>query len=552
MQNQVLRQICEKYPWHWADQNHLRVLGGVFDIVGRNFQMQIMNDDVKIRRRVYRKCTQALGTESYVLIVLHGMIYKIYKRGFIYTFPTRDEVTDFSDSRFKPLIDNNLCIKKYVRSTDRNNLKKIHDAFLYLRGNRLQDIDDETPSSSKLKSIPGDGFAVDEVDEVEEFETVQGLLRGRLAQSDIKHEFYLGNPTIPDYGISMLYDESDQQVWMVKCQHCGEWNNLEAEFPECLVRQKDRSVYRACKKCRDEVFPVFGEWVPTYKEKSEYMVGRTISHLNLMTVDPRDILDQWESPRLKKQVFYNTVMGMPYISAEDRLTKADIYKCCDNTWLMPNTHQGPAYMGVDVQGEKKGLHVVIGVKLNDYSHKLLKLARVNSVADLHDLVAKYHVECAVVDAKPETRLMKVFAEEAKCEVFLNNYNPSQLKYPDFNSIEHLVSLNRVEACDATHEMFVTEGRIKLPRRNSEIEEYARQMINTAKRLQENEKKGIKEYKYVKLGDDDYYHASNYAFLASQRVGNCRREEVIAEKKKTDKWGNWGSEIEHKAGSFMGL
>lgn len=517
-------------PWIWAEQNGINLIGGKFSSVGRAFQVEMLRDDT--RKQCAMKGAQLGGfTDGYVLKIVHGAIHGKYPLGALFLFPTLDQVSDFSSTRLKHLFERNPnTIGRYVRETNRAGLRKIWDCHLYFRSGRAtQDIQnltgaDKAKGGAQVKSISVDVMLVDEVDEQD-----QGIVdraRSRLQASHVKEEFYLGNPTIPDYGISALYDKSDQRVWMSYCYKCGEYSCLELEFPDCLRRDKDGRVYRACVKCGAEIDPDNDrcEWVARIPDRSRDFVGRWIGHLSCKLSDVKEILEEWENPRTIKQNFYNLRLGLPYISAEDRLIKEDVYDCC-GTDIMPHRHTGPCAMGVDVQGHRKGFLVVIGARINNSTLKIVKVCRVFDVNDLYELGKNFHVTCCVVDIGPETRLVREFAENAGFEVFLCQYKESQRKYPSFDSKEHLVTINRTEICDATHNLFKEEPKIIIPRLSEEIKEYAVQMTNTAKVLEEDER-GNKIYTYKKVGSegDDYYHATNYFLLATQRVSISREEE----------------------------
>ena len=51
----------------------------------------------------------------------------------------------------------------------------------------------------------------------------------------------LGNPTIPNIGISKLFNESDQRVWFTKCPRCSKWLHL--DWFENFVFKNDKGVY---------------------------------------------------------------------------------------------------------------------------------------------------------------------------------------------------------------------------------------------------------------------------------------------------------------------
>ena len=520
-----IEQLKVVDAWIWAEQNQINLLGGKFSSVGRQFQIEMLRDNS--RKQCAMKGAQLGGfTDGYVLKIVHGAIHSKYPLGALFLFPTQDEVSDFSTTRLQHLFSNNpATIGKYVRETNRAGLRKIWNTFMYFRSGRAtHTLDEQTKSSSKAKAISVDVMLCDEVDEMDQ--DIVDKARSRLQASKVKEEFYLGNPTIPDYGISALYDQSDQRVWMTRCDKCGKYTCLEIEFPQCLKRLKDNSVVRVCAKCGAEVNPDSegSQWVARKPDRSQDFVGRWIGHLSCVLSDVKEILAEWENPRTIKQNFYNLRLGLPYIAAENRLIKEDVFDCCSSA-VIPHRHPGPCAMGIDVQGHRKGFLVVIGARVNDSTLKIIKVARVFELNDLYDLGKNFHVTCAVVDIQPETRLVREFAENAGFEVFLCQYKESQRKYPNFDSKEHLVTINRTEICDATHNIFKEEPKVIIPRLSEEIKEYAVQMTNTAKVLEEDER-GNRSYTYKKVGTegDDYYHATNYFLLATQRVSVSREEE----------------------------
>lgn len=532
-------------PWFWAYTNKIKLVGGQFQLEGHEYQVDILQCNAK--RQCARKATQMAFTETFVLKTLHHLRYKYYPLGVLYLFPTNDDVTDFSTSRFKPLIkDNPRSIGQYVRDTDRSNLKRIGDGYLYFRGARMTQEIRGKKTSTKLKAIPVDAVIADERDEMPD----QAILmaRGRMQHSAIQEEIYLGNPTIPDYGIDKLYNESDQRVWMIKCDKCGKHTCLELEFPNCLERRPDGKVIRLCQHCRDrELYPRNGTWVALSPDREKDMVGWWISHLNSVYVDPKDLLDAWEHPDTDKQEFHNLNLGMAYIEAENRLTENDIYNIC-GLEPMQLSHHGPTAMGVDVG---KFLHVVVGFRPNENSLEGLYFARVSSWNDVHDIAKRMNVACAVIDSEPELHKAREFQANEPYEVYLCQYYEKQKKAPAFDGKDGMVRINRTEICDSTHDLVTKPGRFSLPRRSRELTQYAKEMCNTVKVLQVDEATNSRRYNYISLGagrPDHYRHATNYFLLASMRIPVYVSKE---DEKAQDAWDR-EFEKEGESKSFMAM
>lgn len=465
-------------------------------------------------------------TEVWVLKTLHGMIHGRYPKGSLYLFPTQNDVGDFSKARFDPLIDANPCIGTYVKGTDSQFIKKVHEGFLYLRGARAtKAIGGEKKSSAQLKSIPVDRIVFDERDEMSD--EMVTLAEERVSHSTVQELMFLGTPTIPDIGVDAMYKKSTQNVWMLKCQHCGGETCLELEFPACIqLDPKEGRWFRACKKCGREIFPRDGHWVSLYPEAD--ITGWWISQLNSMFIDPGKILHMYENPpNGDLSEVMNSKLGRAYIAQENRLTQNLIWGCCSPDYEA-HSSDGPCFSGVDVG---KRLHVVIGKRKTRELLKIIKVARIDSWNDLHELNQRYGVTSCVIDYKPEIHKVREFQRQEPYSVYACDYVERKTGQATWDEKDLMVKVNRTELCDATHDLVVTPGRLELPSRNKELEQFAFEMCNIAKKL-EDDPFGGKVYRYRQLGNDisgpDHYrHAMNYALLASERCGIESDNELVS-------------------------
>ncbi len=502
---------------YWVKLKHIKLQSSKFSFVDHEYQMEVMNSTV--RRKSVRKATQGGFTEIEVLDSLHGMIYKLLSQGVLYLFPTTDDVGEFSKSRFNPLITaNRTAIGQYVKSsgkgTDTASLKKIHDAFLYLRGARLSQKISDLNESSKLKSIPVDRVVFDEVDHMDE--AVIGKARGRMGHSELKQERYLSNPLVPGEGIDKIFATSDQRYWFRKCGSCGEYTCAELFFMEdperCVGVRTDGTGYIACKKCGREVFIRDGEWIPQYKDNSDFMHGYHWSQLSSAFNDPLEILSDFRNPPEGNIAdIYRLRLGLPYIAAEDKLTKDQVRECCCNDGMLAN-HSGPCAMGVDV-GKTK--HIVIGTRIGNDRYKLIKMARLDSWNDIRDLGLKFNVKSCVIDIRPYQDTVKEFqAANPKFNIFLCEYsdNPAYTRHWDTNpKTLNVVKDYRTALFDASHRM-VIDGLV-IPRREPEVDEFIKQMCACYKVLEVNKKTGARQYRY-KGKNEHYRNALNYFLLAA--------------------------------------
>ena len=538
--------LTQVNPWLWAHEAPIQLVGGPFSLDGHEFQIEPMNECSSVE--VVRKATQMTFTEGAVLKVLHAMRYGLWATGCLYLFPTQDTVTDFSASRFNPLIrDNPDTIGCFVRDTNRSNLKRIGSGYLYFRSGRLgQEIQGQQKTSAALISIPADHAVHDEYDlmspQIDEF------VEGRLAHSKIKTKTYLSNPSLPDYGISAKFDQSDQRYWFCRCRKCNEWTcmddpNLTEEgiFEQRIVKVGG-NVIRACSRCGSPVDPRDGQWV---KQRQDVIgvAGFTIGHPSAAWIEPAKLLHDWQTTKDRGN-FIRLKMGRPYIEAEDRLTENQVLACC-NRDAMPMRHPGPCASGVDVKASY--LNVVIGFRPYQGTLQIAHVARVKSFQDLHDLNKAFNVKSCVINLEPDTHKAREFQAAEEYEVFLCHYNEHQHYSAAYDSKSGLVQINRTEIMDATHKLVTTYGRLIIPRQGPEVLVFAKECCATAKRLEVDELTGSRHYTYIKLsGNDDYRHSLNYFLLAVDRVGIY---EPPVDKKKRDAWDE---EDEHESKSWMAM
>ena len=442
-------------------------------------------------------------------LTTRAMLRSLYKcryaefRGVLYLFPSRTDALDFSKSRISNLIDENPnTIGEWLKDTDSAGLKKVWNSFLYIRGMH---------SKVGLKSIPVDFVIFDELDEAPQNSV--DVAMERMGHSEHRLVLQLSNPTLPDYGIDKAFQETDQRYWLLKCEKCGEYTCLEDTFPDCLITVKNR-VIRACQKCKHELNPSIGQWVakhPSATDKRGYHYSQLFSHF----INPGDILHQFRTTNNLTD-FYNLKIGNAYVEAQNRLSVQEVLGLCGTEGIV-SQDKGPCFMGVD-QG--KNLHVVIGKRHPQKAGKIIHLEVYRDWEELDRLMTSFRVIRCVVDALPETRNARAFAERHRGKVFLNYYNQHQKGSYKWNEQELIVQCNRTESLDASHRE-IMEQTLILPKNCGIVQEFAEHLHNVAKKLEENEETGSKRYTYVKLGTDHFRHAFNYEAMArSFMVGSA--------------------------------
>ena len=486
----------------WVETSKLILDGREFSFHKHEYLREPYNDPHPFQ--VEMKATQLGLTVKAGLRSIHGAITGRYPKGILYLFPAKTDVTEFSKGRINLLIGENPdSIGKWIKETDSSTLKQIGTSLLYFRGMR---------SRVGLKSIPVDFIVFDELDEAPQKSVDMALQR--MAHSEVKEWLKLSNPTLPDYGIDKAFQETDQRFWMLKCPTCGHETCLEDTFPACLLELPDGKVIRGCEKCKTELNPVIGRWVakrPQIEDKRGYHYSQLFSQF----VDMKELLHDFRTTQNLTD-FYNLRIGIPWVEATHRISLEGVYALCD-LFGMGEKDGGPCSMGVD-QG--KDLHVVIGKAEAGRAGKIVHLGVHKDWAKLEDLMRSFNVYRCVIDGMPETDKARAFAKKFPGKVYLNFYNEHQKGHYKWNEADFTVSSNRTESLDASHKQILGApgdlsgfSKVILPRRVDMVEEFAKHLHNTAKRLEEDEETGSKRYVYVKLGPDHFRHAFNYECMA---------------------------------------
>jgi len=446
-----------------------------------------------------------LGFTSWqILKVIDGAIHTYQNQCGIY-FPTEDDVMKFSRTRFARLLDQNPELASHIKETNSAFIRQIGRVFIFFAGMR---------SRSAAKSTPNDLNVYDERDEMND--AMVELADRRLDGSEFKHRIEISTPTIPDYGVHYTFESSTKDHWMLRCEGCRHKQSLELEFPKCLTRRPDGSVSRVCVKCGHELHPGSGRWIALHPDRDR--IGKYVSQLNSPTVNPTEILDEYEQKQRDGRdltEFYNSRLGLPYAAIDDALEPPMVLRLCKS---LPRAvrHQGPTAMGADVG---KVTHWMVGEKVTETYGRILSWGTVPTVDDLGpEVIDRFGVRSFVIDQMAESHKVRAF-----CASFTGGYGAyysSQIRDRyDWNHKERTVTCNRTETLDASHAAIV-HSRVEFPRADRDLtENLIPQLCNLARVIRKNENTQRMEPRWVNRGTkrDHWRHAFSYLWLAMDRV-----------------------------------
>ena len=514
-------------PLVWANDRNISLRDGVkFTLKGTKYLFDIVSCEKKIAN--IKKGSQMCLTTAMFLRAIHKCYYRLYDQNIMYMMPTKTAVERLSQVSFDPIFQFNPWI---MRKGDTNTTmcREINGRSIVMVGAQPKKVGGtSTKDTDNLRSIPCDEVDRDELDLMDA--DMVYMSKQRLKRSRYGFERNWSTPTYPMYGIDLAYEESDQGRWQIKCKHCGKHTCLGETFPNCIV-QKEGKWFRSCMHCHKEIFVNDGQWEAEFPDRRE--AGFWVSGLLSPLADLDEYMYQYNNIEgTKMSEFMRSTLGIATTEAENQLDETTVLSRCSN-----NENQmvsiGETVMGVDI-GKK--IHVVIGIRTGREAYDIFCIRRLNDLYELHDLALKMNVHGCVIDAGPHDFGVLDFQRKEPYTIYLCYYSEQMPGKPHYDRKLGLVKCNRNEWCDKVHTTFCGNN-IRLPRASPEINEYAREMTRTAKTTIVHPDTGVLKPRWIKLGEDHYYHATLYFLLAASNQSPRQRHQVNVNRP-THSLSNW--------------
>lgn len=313
----------------------------------------------------------------------------------IYTLPSDSDVNAFVPSKTNMIINNNPIMKSYMsgddagsKEVDSISKKQIGQSFIYFKG---------TQSKTAALMLTADLRIHDEADRSNA--SVIDQYESRVATSKYRGNWQFSNPSAPNMPADLLYQQSDQKHWFVKCTACGAWQYLDwyklSEFtlqysesdPHCFV--DDINGTYVCGRCGRNLSDECrrrGKWVK--KNRLSKVSGYWVSHMMYPWLSASSLVNT--EKRKSKDYFMNFVMGKPYVGSD---VVVDAQTIVNNIVLSGNFEfiPGKVAMGVD-NGDIK--HYVIGDEKG-----IWLIGKTRDWNDIELLIQKFQPVC-VIDLNP--------------------------------------------------------------------------------------------------------------------------------------------------------
>lgn len=453
----------------------------------------------------------------------------------IYIFPTAEDMSNFVKTRVDPAIKNCPKIDELGFNVDNVKVKQIGSSYAHFRGSF---------GEKETISIPSDINIIDEMDFAKP--NIANLYRSRLEHSSFKWEINCSTPTIPQHGIDKLFDDSDQRYWHIKCSHCNKWvvlawlpdkrkieqNNIriKGKLDNHINEYDENAEYIfVCTKCHKEIryspdIPM--EWVAKYPSRKKIRGYFLNSLASWGYRSAGSIIDSFYGYKEVDKA-YNRILGLAYSDPGRKLSRDVILRCVINSMEMQDTGRN-CFLAAD-QGDISW--VVIGeydrekdkikvlyfekVEKNLFDH----VERTGQVKKgrLSQLMDKFDVISAVIDAQPNTESAHAFAKQFPGKVWLCFYSDKQMAKYTWKPEEYVVIANRTRTLDYSMNYWIDKKVEIFPENNYnyEIYEILIKHLTSMTKVIDEDADGTRIARWTGPKDTHFAHVWNYLAMATE-------------------------------------
>ena len=377
-------------------------------------------------------------------------------------------------------------------------IKRIGEAYYFFRGSWV---------TWKAQSIDADILVVDELD----FQKpeIRKMYEERLEGSDSEDIIYwIGYPSLPSYGISDLYQKSDQREWWIECPHCKKWQTL--TWPESISRQKKTYVCKICRKDLADEIRKRGKWIAKFPGRPIH--GYAMSKLMAAWIPASKIIKSFVEDSPKH--FHNYTLGLPFRDKKNELTDQVLSGVTIGHELWKTLKTEHVVCGID-QGDQ--FHFIAGV-IGPNSAVVTEAEILKSPEEVEKKLDFYKPELTVIDMRPDKHIAKLI----QTKYGLDNFYLGNLRdWGDASDVrvhyevkrgKGIVNIERTESLDFLFQT-IKDSYLKFRDTTPFLEEVFQHLKNLIPDYQLRYGKVRKVWK--KVGKDDYAHAINFFLVGCQ-------------------------------------
>ncbi len=512
-------QAANLFPYTWVLQNEIKnEIGTLITFEKRPWQKDMYND--LSPNQVELKPPQIGSTMKNTLKSL--WVAKMLNRQIIYTLPTQGDVQDMVGGSFNRIIAQNPILMNWVRDHDTVEQKAVGNSMIFYRG---------TFTSKQAMMIPSGLNIHDEVDASDPDVIVQ--YENRLqAQADGGWRWYFSHPSLSGHGVDVYWQQSDMKEWYITCSKCNHEQTM--KWPDNIDINKGIYICVGCKEELSEDDRVTkGRWLNRDGVPWEGVIvgpykfsGWHTSQLMLWNKSAKQIIEAFRDPLKDQQYFWNYVLGLPYVSSDDRIDPAVVLRNCVD---VVNPRDSRIVIGADTG---HGIHFVLMNKdgLFYYEHAHTISASTTPYDRIRFMLDKFPKSIAVFDQGGDLIGVRQLQQEYPGRVFLCFYNKDKktVDIVEWGEDDEYwkVRVDRNRMMTLMVEQIRDIGRMRINGTREEWREYAAMFGNIYReRVEVKEQKGKDdrslygaEYVWKRNGPDHFCHATLYAMVGLQRYG----------------------------------
>jgi hypothetical protein len=441
------------------------------------------------------------------------------KMDIIYTLPTDSDVNLFVGGKVNRLIAQNPPLQSMVKDGDSIEKKRVGSSIIYFRG---------TWTAKSAIMITADRLVHDEKDSSKQ--SVVKDYEARLQHSKLKQKHVFSHPSVPNQGVDVEWQMSDQKEWFIVCPHCSfehylAWNT---EDPRKMSVDLGAREF-ICKKCHGTLRKsdrAVGRWLPRKGRENQPYSGYHISLLMAPWITAGEIVDKWNDVMEARQTidwFYNKVLGLPFAGSGNAVSEDAIM----GAWTRDkNLYKGRMIVGVDtgvalryVVGNEQGF-VGFGEMKGYVPNAQLGITLEQSL----EYWLKKFPDCVMVidqggDIIGSRQLQKLYPGRVFLCFYVRDRKTQQLIRWGENDESGRVLVDRNNMIQLLIDEF-REKRLHLygGATKNEWWDYWLHWSHIHRVMEEDKATQKKLYTWVRSDRDDYVHASVYCRVGIDRFG----------------------------------
>jgi hypothetical protein len=439
-----------------------------------------------------------------------------------YTAPRNEQVTRFVNDRFRKGISDS------VKGVLENDVDKKRDAktAIGITNKTIFYFGSAWAEGDALRGIAGDMVFFDEVQDITQ--TAIESIEKSVSHSEIKDPatelngrcFFTGTPKQKgSYYDRVLWGQSDQKKWSVKCDSCGhdQFMSMKNIMIQNEGTDKERR-YFGCLHCEQELDRENGQWIKTKPQNKMYS-GYLFNQLNMSWISANQIFRDFTT--MDAMTFANEVLGEFYSGNEQPLSYEDVLKCTDKTLSLKTYSPTPTVLGVDYGSGGKSKTVIhighMGVHkgkkklIIDYIENCPITNHEELIAHIMGLKEKFNVEKIVGDigygSYESQKLFEAYGRDAiSCRYVSYANDPRKREYKGFNN--STLQVDRTHSMDKLIDMFHREEIVIPYKKPEEVEFFFDHYTALELKFTESTTStGRKLYDHST--PDDAFHSLNY-------------------------------------------